>query len=128
MSLKLVLKTEAGTFRAEVPTGGSSETKKLILVAHGDKKIAVIKEIRAFTGIGLKEAKEASETEESEFVDADMHGVNGGLGLEAFGKSMEKVGATVKFRREVVPQSALTVDIIVAFARAAGVMSPLEKG
>ena len=29
----------------------------VILVAHGDKKIQVIKEVRAITGLGLKEAK-----------------------------------------------------------------------
>jgi large subunit ribosomal protein L7/L12 len=30
----------------------------VILVAHGDKKIQVIKEVRAITGLGLKDAKE----------------------------------------------------------------------
>jgi len=34
----------------------------VILVSSGDKKINVIKEIRAITGLGLKEAKEMSET------------------------------------------------------------------
>ena len=29
----------------------------IILTAHGDKKIAVIKEVRAITGLGLKDAK-----------------------------------------------------------------------
>jgi large subunit ribosomal protein L7/L12 len=29
----------------------------VILVAHGDKKIQVIKEVRAITGLGLKDAK-----------------------------------------------------------------------
>jgi large subunit ribosomal protein L7/L12 len=29
----------------------------VILTAHGDKKIAVIKEVRAITGLGLKDAK-----------------------------------------------------------------------
>ena len=30
----------------------------VILTAHGDKKIQVIKEVRAITGLGLKDAKE----------------------------------------------------------------------
>ncbi len=30
----------------------------VILVAHGDKKIQVIKEVRAITGLGLKDAKD----------------------------------------------------------------------
>ena len=30
----------------------------VILVGHGDKKIQVIKEVRAITGLGLKDAKE----------------------------------------------------------------------
>ena len=29
----------------------------VVLIAHGDKKIAVIKEVRAITGLGLKDAK-----------------------------------------------------------------------
>ena len=33
----------------------------LVLTGFGDKKIAVIKEVRAITGLGLKEAKEAVE-------------------------------------------------------------------
>jgi large subunit ribosomal protein L7/L12 len=33
----------------------------LILTSFGDKKVAVIKEVRALTGLGLKEAKDAVE-------------------------------------------------------------------
>jgi large subunit ribosomal protein L7/L12 len=33
----------------------------VILTAHGDKKIQVIKEVRAITGLGLKEAKDLVE-------------------------------------------------------------------
>ncbi len=33
----------------------------VILLSHGDKKIQVIKEVRAITGLGLKEAKELVE-------------------------------------------------------------------
>ena len=44
--------------------GGAAEEKDefdVILVAAGDKKINVIKEVRAITGLGLKEAKELVE-------------------------------------------------------------------
>ena len=34
----------------------------VILTAHGDKKINVIKEVRAITGLGLKEAKDLVES------------------------------------------------------------------
>jgi large subunit ribosomal protein L7/L12 len=41
--------------------GGAAAVEKdefdVILMAHGDKKIQVIKEVRAITGLGLKEAK-----------------------------------------------------------------------
>ena len=33
----------------------------VVLTAHGEKKIEVIKEVRALTGLGLKEAKELVE-------------------------------------------------------------------
>ena len=42
--------------------GAAAEEEKtefdVILVAHGDKKIQVIKGVRAITGLGLKDAKE----------------------------------------------------------------------
>jgi len=41
--------------------GAQAEEKTefdVILVAHGDKKIQVIKEVRAITGLGLKDAKD----------------------------------------------------------------------
>ena len=42
--------------------GGAQAEEKtefdVILVAHGDKKIQVIKEVRAITGLGLKDAKD----------------------------------------------------------------------
>jgi large subunit ribosomal protein L7/L12 len=34
----------------------------VVLTSHGDKKIEVIKEVRALTGLGLKEAKELVES------------------------------------------------------------------
>jgi len=46
------------------PAGEAAEAKDdfdVILISFGDKKIQVIKEIRAITGLGLKEAKELVE-------------------------------------------------------------------
>jgi len=45
-----------------VAGGAEAEEEKtefdVILTAHGDKKIQVIKEVRAITGLGLKDAKD----------------------------------------------------------------------
>jgi len=49
---------------AAMPAGGGAEAVEektsfdVILESSGDKKIQVIKEVRAITGLGLKEAKE----------------------------------------------------------------------
>ncbi len=46
--------------------GAEAEEEKtefdVILISHGEKKIQVIKEVRAITGLGLKEAKELVES------------------------------------------------------------------
>ncbi|NDY72323.1 50S ribosomal protein L7/L12 [Desulfobacter hydrogenophilus] len=51
----------AGAMPAGGDAGGAAEEEKtefdVILEAAGDKKINVIKEVRAITGLGLKEAK-----------------------------------------------------------------------
>ncbi|MEO1013656.1 MAG: 50S ribosomal protein L7/L12 [Pseudomonadota bacterium] len=74
--LKNILKDEYGIEPAAGgavvmagPGGGGGEAEAaeekdefdIILVAAGDKKINVIKEVRAITGLGLKEAKELVE-------------------------------------------------------------------
>ena len=50
----------AGAVAAGGDAGGAAEEKTefdVVLTTFGDKKIQVIKEIRAITGLGLKEAK-----------------------------------------------------------------------
>ncbi|MCG8567917.1 MAG: 50S ribosomal protein L7/L12, partial [Desulfobacterales bacterium] len=50
----------AGAMPAGGEAGGAAEEKTefdVVLEAAGDKKINVIKEVRAITGLGLKEAK-----------------------------------------------------------------------
>ncbi|MGD0784241.1 MAG: 50S ribosomal protein L7/L12 [Sedimentisphaerales bacterium] len=65
----------------------------VILKAAGEKKIQVIKEVRALTGLGLKEAKD--------LVEAAPKAVKEGLGkdeAEAAKKQLESAGATVEIK------------------------------
>jgi large subunit ribosomal protein L7/L12 len=65
----------------------------VILVAAGDKKINVIKEVRAITGLGLKEAKdlvEAAPKPVKEGVTKDES--------EAMKKKLEEAGAKVELK------------------------------
>lgn len=65
----------------------------VILVATGDKKIAVIKEVRAITGLGLKEAKDV--------VDAGGKAVKEGVSkaeAEEIKAKLEAAGATVELK------------------------------
>jgi large subunit ribosomal protein L7/L12 len=65
----------------------------VILAAIGDKKIEVIKEVRALTGLGLKEAKD--------LVEAAPKPVKEGVGKEEAEKmkaTLEKVGAKVELK------------------------------
>ena len=47
---------------AAAPAGEEKSEFSLFLASAGDKKINVIKEVRAITGLGLKEAKELVES------------------------------------------------------------------
>src|SRR3954454_9168839 len=65
----------------------------VMLMAAGDKKIEVIKEVRALTGLGLKEAKD--------LVEAAPKAVKEGVNKEEADKikaTLEKVGAKVEFK------------------------------
>ncbi len=65
----------------------------LILTAAGDKKINVIKEVRAITGLGLKEAKD--------LVEGAPKTVKEGLNKEdsaKFKKALEEAGAKVELK------------------------------
>ncbi|NCO00797.1 MAG: 50S ribosomal protein L7/L12 [Epsilonproteobacteria bacterium] len=65
----------------------------VIITDAGAKKIGVIKAVRALTGLGLKEAKEATEALPStikEGVDKDT--------AEAAKKELEEAGATVEIK------------------------------
>ncbi len=65
----------------------------VILVAAGDKKINVIKEVRAITGLGLKEAKELVEAGGKAVKEAADKAE-----AEELKKKLEDVGATVELK------------------------------
>ena len=68
-------------------------TFDVILTGFGDKKIQVIKEVRALTGLGLKEAKD--------LVDGVPKPVKEGISkddAEAAKKQLEAAGATIEIK------------------------------
>jgi len=79
------------------PVAAAVEEEKtefdVVLAAAGDKKIQVIKEVRAITGLGLKEAKE--------LVEGAPKAVKEGINKEDAEKmkaQLEGVGATVEIK------------------------------
>lgn len=76
--------------------GAAAEEKSefdVVLTAAGDKKIAVIKEVRAITGLGLKEAKE--------LVDSAPKPVKEGVAkeeAEALKTQLEEAGAQIELK------------------------------
>jgi large subunit ribosomal protein L7/L12 len=65
----------------------------VVLTAHGEKKIEVIKEVRALTGLGLKEAKE--------LVEGAPKPVKEGVNKEEAEKvkaQLEKAGAKIELK------------------------------
>ena len=82
---------------AAAAAGGATEEAKddftIMLVSAGDKKINVIKEVRAITGLGLKEAKD--------LVEAAPKEIKGGVAkkeAEEFKKKLEAAGAKVELK------------------------------
>ena len=79
---------------APAAAGPAAEEKtefEVILESSGDKKIEVIKEVRAITGLGLKEAKD--------LVDGAPKSVKAGVSKDEANKIkdiLEKAGAKVK--------------------------------
>ena len=78
---------------AAAPAGEEQSEFSIFLASAGDKKINVIKEVRAITGLGLKEAKD--------LVEAAPKGVKGGVAkkdAEEFKKKLEAAGAKVELK------------------------------
>lgn len=82
---------------AAAPGGGEAAEEKtefdVILVEAGDKKINVIKEVRAITGLGLKEAKELVEAGGKAVKEAAAKGE-----AEEIKKKLEDAGAKVELK------------------------------
>ena len=82
-----------GAPAAEPPKEEEKTEFNVILVAVGDKKIQVIKEVRAITNLGLKEAKD--------LVDGAPKPVKEGIPMkdaENIKKQLEAAGATVEIK------------------------------
>jgi large subunit ribosomal protein L7/L12 len=65
----------------------------VVLASYGEKKINVIKEVRAITGLGLKEAKDLVESAPKAIKEAVTKDE-----AEALKKKLEEVGATVELK------------------------------
>ena len=78
---------------AAAPAGEEKSEFSVFLTSAGDKKINVIKEVRAITGLGLKEAKD--------LVEAAPKEVKGGVAkkeADEFKKKLEAAGAKVELK------------------------------
>ena len=78
---------------AAAPAGEEKSEFSLFLASAGDKKINVIKEVRAITGLGLKEAKD--------LVEAAPKEIKGGVAkkeAEEFKKKLEAAGAKIELK------------------------------
>ena len=83
----------AGASGGEAAAVEEKDEFDVILAAIGDKKIEVIKEVRAITGLGLKEAKDLVESAPK----AVKEGVSKGE-AEEIQKKLEEAGAKVEFK------------------------------
>ena len=91
------VKAAAPVAAAAPATDGAKVEEKseftVVLTASGDKKINVIKEVRAFTGLGLKEAKD--------LVEAAPKEIKAGVAkkeAEDVKKKLEAAGAKVELK------------------------------
>ena len=83
----------AGPAAAAAPAAEEKTEFTVVLAATGEKKIEVIKEVRAITGLGLKEAKD--------LVEGAPKTVKEGVNKDEAGKikaQLEKVGAKVELK------------------------------
>jgi large subunit ribosomal protein L7/L12 len=83
----------AGPAAAAAPAAEEKTEFTVVLAAAGDKKIEVIKEVRAITGLGLKEAKD--------LVEGAPKSVKEGVNKDEAAKikaTLEKVGAKVELK------------------------------
>ncbi|MFQ6018617.1 MAG: 50S ribosomal protein L7/L12 [Kiloniellaceae bacterium] len=92
-AVPVAVATPAGGGEAAEAVVEEKDSFDVILAAIGDKKINVIKEVRAITGLGLKEAKD--------LVESAPKPVKEGCGkdeAEELKKKLEEAGATVELK------------------------------
>lgn len=99
MEDKFGVSAAAATVAAAPAAGAAAEAAvekdefTVVLTGAGDKKINVIKEVRAITGLGLKEAKD--------FVEGAPSNVKEGVAkeeAESVKKQLEEAGASVEIK------------------------------
>ena len=78
---------------AEAAADEASEVNVILASVPADKKIAVLKEVRAITGLGLKEAKDLVDGAPQTVKEADKK-----EDAEAIKKQLEAAGATVEIK------------------------------
>ena len=93
MAMPMMAAAAGGDAGAAAPAAEEKDEFDVILSAAGDKKINVIKEVRAITGLGLKEAKD--------LVEGAPKPVKEGVAkaeAEELKKKLEDVGASVELK------------------------------
>jgi large subunit ribosomal protein L7/L12 len=93
VSAAAAVAVSAGPAAAAAPAVEEKTEFTVVLAAIGDKKIEVIKEVRAITGLGLKEAKD--------LVEGAPKPVKEGVNKDEAAKikaTLEKVGAKVELK------------------------------
>ena len=93
MAMPMMGAVAGGDAGAAAPVAEEKDEFDVILAAAGDKKINVIKEVRAITGLGLKEAKD--------LVEGAPKAVKEGVAkaeAEELKKKLEDVGASVELK------------------------------
>ena len=93
VSAAAAVAVSAGPAAAAAPAVEEKTEFTVVLAAIGDKKIEVIKEVRAITGLGLKEAKD--------LVEGAPKPVKEGVNKDDAAKikaTLEKVGAKVELK------------------------------
>lgn len=93
MPVAAVAATAAGGAQAAAQQAEEKSTFTVFLASAGANKIAVIKEVRTMTSLGLKEAKD--------LVDSAPKPIKEGVGKEEAGemkKKLEAAGATVELK------------------------------
>ena len=92
--------TAAAAVAVAAPAGGDAAAEAeeqtefdVVLTSFGENKVAVIKAVRALTGLGLKEAKDAVEGAPNTLKEAVSK-----ADAEAAKKQLEEAGATVELK------------------------------